>query len=156
MALFEYQEADARILLVPQADSPMNTWDLSSRSTTSSSIHCFKPFTLRVMATFDPRDFPCHVINAPRRFRKKLFPMPGNFPNHYTFRANYTPIADYSIWFRPVSLLTDLEASAAKNQIFDSLPRFRMRLARPELKRTFASNSTCQRPPQDLVESDWR
>ena len=78
---------------------------------------------------------------------------------HYSFPdANYTPIADYSIWFRPVSLLTDLEAKPQQRSKSLSLcPGSEIRLARPELKRQLRIQLDLPNVRlQDLVESDWQ
>jgi hypothetical protein len=139
LALSEYQEADARILSVPAGrfvDETLGVCHLDARQ--SPAIQCLKPFHAPgLMATFDPQKFPCTGEEHSYTIQEDALSHASVYTNHYSFPdANYTPIADYSMWFRPVSLLTELEAKP--QQRIKSLilcPGSEIRLARPELKR---------------------
>src|SRR5438270_4774780 len=76
------------------------------------------------------------------------------FSNHYSFPdANYTPIADYSIWFRPVSLFTDLEAKPQqRTKSLILCPGPKLGLHAPTSNANFASNSTC---PTSASRISW-
>jgi hypothetical protein len=159
LALSEYQEADVRILLVPAgtfADETLGICRLDPLQ--SSSIPCLKPFHAPgLMATFDPRDFPCP--SDKRSIQEDAVSHAWEFSNHYNFPdTNYTPIADYSIWFRPVSLLSDLETkSQQRTKSLILCPGSEIRLARPELKRQLRIQLDLPNVRlQDLVESDWQ
>jgi hypothetical protein len=114
------------------------------------------------MATFDPRDFPCHGDRRSDTIQEDAVSHAWEFSNHYSFPdANYTPIADYSIWFRPVSLVTDLQAKPQqRTKSLILCPGSEIRLARPELKRQFRIQLDLPdvrlQDLQDLVESDWQ
>ena len=109
------------------------------------------------MATFDSRGFPCTVGEDSNTIQEDAVSHAWEFSNHYSFPdANYTPIADYSIWFRPVSLLTDLEAKPQqRNKSLILCPGSEIRLARPQLKRQLRIQLDLPNVRlQDLVESD--
>src|SRR5260370_8108084 len=110
VALSEYQEADARILLVPAGRFADETFGICRVDPLqSSSIQCLKPFHAPgLMATFDPRDFPCHGDKRSDTIQENAVSHAWDFSNHYSFpNANYTPITDYSICFSPSFLLTN-------------------------------------------------
>jgi hypothetical protein len=161
LALSEYQEADARILPVPPGrfvDETLGVCRVDRRQ--SSSIQCLKPFHAPgLMATFDPQKFPCTGDEHSDTIREDALSHAWVYANHDSFPdANYTPIADYSIWFKPVSLLTDLEAKP--QQRIRSLilcSGSEIRLARPELKRQVRIQLDLPNVRlQDLVRSDWQ
>jgi hypothetical protein len=161
LALSEYQEADARILVVPAdrfVDETLGICRVDARQ--SSSIQCLKPFHAPgLMATFDPQKFPCTGDEHSYTIREDAVSHAWEFTNHYSFPdANYTPIADYSIWFRPVSLLTDLDAkSQQRTKSLILCPGSEIRLARPELKRQVRIQLDLPDVRlQDLVKSDWQ
>jgi hypothetical protein len=161
MALSEYQEGDARILLVPAGRFVVETLGICRVDPwQSSSIQCLKPFHAPgLMATFDPKEFPCHGDEHSHTIQEDAVSHAWEFPNHYSFPdANYTPIADYSIWFRPISLLTDLEAKpqqGTKSLIL--CPGSEIKVARPELKRQLRIQLDLPNVRlQDLVGSDWQ
>ncbi len=161
LALSEYQEGDARILPVPAGrfvDEMLGICRIDPLQ--SSSIQCIKPFHAPgLMATFDPQEFPCPGHRDSYTIQEDAVSHAWEFSNHYSFPdANYTPIADYSIWFRPVSLLTDLEAKPQQRSKSLSLcPGSEIRLARPELKRQLRIQLDLPNVRlQDLVESDWQ
>jgi hypothetical protein len=161
MALSEYQEGDARILLVPAGRFVDETLGICRVDPwQSSSIQCLKPFHAPgLMATFDPKEFPCHGDEHSHTIQEDAVSHAWEFPNHYSFPdANYTPIADYSIWFRPISLLADLEAKpqqGTKSLIL--CPGSEIKVARPELKRQLRIQLDLPNVRlQDLVGSDWQ
>jgi len=161
LALSEYQDCDARILPVPAGrfvDEMLGICRVDPLQ--SSSIQCIKPFHAPgLMATFDPQEFPCPGHRDSYTIQEDAVSHAWEFSNHYSFPdANYTPIADYSIWFRPVSLLTDLEAKPQQRSKSLSLcPGSEIRLARPELKRQLRIQLDLPNVRlQDLVESDWQ
>ena len=123
-------------------------------------MQCLKPFHAPgLMATFDPQAFPCPGDKRSYTVQEDAVSHAWEFSNHYSFPdANYTPIADYSIWFRPVSLLTDLEAKPQQRSKSLSLcPGSEIRLARSELKRQLRIQLDLPNVRlQDLVESDWQ
>src|SRR5882762_4034622 len=61
LALSEYQEGDARIILVPGGRFDDETLGICRVDPwQSSTIQCLKPFHAPgLMATFDPQQFPC-------------------------------------------------------------------------------------------------
>jgi hypothetical protein len=159
LALSEYQETDARILPVPAGrfvDETLGVCRVDTRQ--SSSIQCLKPFHAPgLMATFDPQKFPCTGDEHSDTIQEVTVSHAWQYANHYSFPdANYTPIADYSIWFRPVSLRTDLEAKPQQRTKFLILcPGSEIRLARPELKRQLRIQLDLPHVRlQDLVGSD--
>src|ERR1700687_1582919 len=157
LALSEYQEADARILSVPPGkfvDDTLGICRADPRLT--SSIQCLKPFHAPgLMAAFDPHEFPCpgykHSIQGDAVSHAWIFPHHFGFPD-----AKYSPIEDYSIWFNPVSLLTDLEGKPQqRNTSVILCPGSEIILARPELKRQVRIQLDLPNVRlQDLVESD--
>lgn len=161
LALSEYQEANPRILLVPPdrfADETLGICRVDPLE--SSSIQCLKPFHAPgLMATFDPRHFPCHGDKRSDKIQEDAISHAWQFPNHDNFPDfNYTPIADYSIWFRPVSLLADLEAKPQqRTKSLILCPGSEIRLARPELKRQLRIQLDLPNVRlQDLVDSGWQ
>jgi hypothetical protein len=161
LALSEYQEDDARILRVPGGRFDDETLGICHVDPwQSSSIQCFKPFHAPgLMATFDPREFPCPGDRLSHTIQEDAVSHAWVFSNHYSFPdANYTPIADYSIWFRPVSLLTDLEAKPQqRTKSLILCPGSEIRLARPELKHQLRIQLDIPSVRlQDLVGFDWQ
>ena len=161
LALSEYQEGDARILSVPAGRFVDETLGICRIDPwQSTSIQCLKPFHAPgLMATFDPQEFPCPGDKHSYTIQEDAVSHAWEFSNHYSFPdANYTPIADYSIWFRPVSLLTDQEAKPQqRTKSLILCPGSEIRLARPELKRQFRIQLDLRNVRlQDLVESDWQ
>jgi hypothetical protein len=161
LALSEYQEADARILRVPAgrfADETLGICRVDPWQ--SSSIQCLKPFHAPgLMTTFDPQEFPCPGDKHSYSIQEGAVSHAWGFSNHYSFPdANYTPIADYSIWFKPVSLLTDPEAKPQqRTKSLILCPGSEIRLARPELKRQLRIQLDLPNVRlQELVESDWQ
>ena len=59
------------------------------------------------------------------------------YTNHDSFPApHYSPVADYSMWFKTVSLLTDGDSEQQqRNKTLIFCAGSEIRLARPELKR---------------------
>ena len=139
LALSEYQEADARILLVPVGRFVDETLGICRVDPLrSSSMQCLKPFHAPgLMATFDPQEFPCTEDEHSDTIQEDAVSHAWEFTNHYSFPdANYTPIADYSIWFSPVSLRTGLDAKPRqRTKSLTLCPGSEIRLAGPELKR---------------------
>jgi hypothetical protein len=139
LALSEYQEADARILAVPAGrfvDETLGICRVDARQ--SYSIQCLRPLHAPgLMATFDPQEFPYTTDGHSYTIQEDAVSHAWEFTNHYSFPdADYTPIADYSIWFRPGSLLTELDAKPRQRTKSVILcPGSEIRLARPELKR---------------------
>jgi hypothetical protein len=161
LALSEYQEADARILPVPPGrfvDETLGICRLNPWQ--SSSLQCLKPFHAPgLMATFDPQEFPCTGDEHSDTIQEDAVSHAWESTNHDTIPdANYTPIADYSIWFRPVSVLTS--PAAKPQQRGKSLvvcPGSEIRLARPELKRKVRIQFDLHDVRlQDLVGSGWQ
>jgi hypothetical protein len=161
LALSQYQEGEPRMLLIPPgkfADETLGICRTDPRET--SFLQCLKPFHAPgLMATFDPKDFPCPGDRRSYNVQEDSVSHAWEFSNHYGFPSpNYTPIDDYSIWFRPVSLLADLEAKPGqrtKNLVL--CPGSEIRLARPELKRQLRIQLDLPNVRlQDLVESDWQ
>jgi hypothetical protein len=159
LALTEYEEADARILPVPAGrfiDETLGICYVDARQ--SSSIQCLKPFHAPgLMVTFDPQKFSCTGDENSYTIPENAISHAWESTNHYSFPdANYTPIADYSIWFRPVSLLTDLDAKPQQRtkSVILCLGS-EIRLSRPELKRQVRIRLDLPDVRlQDLVESD--
>jgi hypothetical protein len=139
LALTEYQEGEVRILPVPAGRFVDETLGICRVDPLqSSSIQCLNPFHAPgLMATFDPQEFSCPGDEQSYTAREDAVSHAWEFSNHYSFpEANYTPIADYSIWFRPVSLVTDLQAKPQqRTKSLILCPGSEIRLARPELKR---------------------
>lgn len=111
------------------------------------------------MATFDPQEFPCTRDEHSDTIQEDAVSHAWEFTNHYSFPdANYTPIADYSIWFRPVSLLTGLDAKPRqRTKSLVVCPGSEIRLARPELKGQVRIQLDLPHVRlQDLVGSDWQ
>jgi hypothetical protein len=161
LALSEYQEADARLLPVPPGTFVDETLGICRVDPWQpSSIQCLKPFHAPgLMATFDPQEFPCTGDEHSDTIQEDAVSHAWEFTNHYSFPdANYTPIADYSIWFRPVSLLTGLDAkSRQRTKSLVVCPGSEIRLARPELKRQVRIQLDLPDVRlQDLVGSDWQ
>jgi hypothetical protein len=161
LALSEYQEVDARILPLPAGrfvDETLGLCRVDPRQ--SSRIQCLKPFHAPgLMATFDPQKFPCTGDGHSYTIQEDAISHAWEFTNHYSFPdANYTPIADYSIWFRPVSLLTDLDAKPRqRTKSLILCPGSEIRLARPERKRQVRIQLDLPDVRlQDLFESDWQ
>jgi hypothetical protein len=161
LALSEYQEADARILLVPAGRFVDETLGICRiEAWRSSSLQCLRPFHAPgLMATFDPRGFPCTIDGNSHTIQEDAVSHAWEYENHYSFPdANYTPITDYSIWFRPVSLFAGLEAKPQqRTKSLVLCPGSEIRLARPELKRRVRIQLDLPGVSlQDLVESDWQ
>jgi len=161
LALSEYQEDDARILPVPGGRFDDDTLGICHVDPwQSSSIQCLKPFHAPgLMATFDPREFPCPGDRLSHTIQEDAVSHAWVFSNHYSFPdANYTPISDYSIWFRPVSLITDLEAKPQqRTKSLILCPGSEIRLSRPELKHHLRIQLDLPNVRlQDLVEFDWQ
>lgn len=161
LAPSEYQEADARILLVPPGKFVDETLGICRVDPwQSSSIQCLKPFHAPgLMATFDPQEFPCTGDEHSDTIQEDAVSHAWKFTNHYSFPdANYTPIADYSIWFRPVSLFTGLDAKPRqRTKSLVVCPGSEIRLARPELKRQVRIQLDLPHVRlQDLVGFDWQ
>jgi hypothetical protein len=161
LALSEYQGADPHILLLPAGRFVDETLGICRVDPfQSSSIQCLKPFHAPgLMATFDPQEFPCPGDKHSYTIQEDAVSHAWQFSNQYSFPdANYTPIADYSIWFRPVSLLTDLEAMPQqRTKSLILCPGSEIRLARPELKRQLRIQLDLPNVRlQDLVESHWQ
>src|ERR1700674_297743 len=161
LALSEYQEADARILAVRAGRFVDETLGICRVDAwQSSSIQCLKPFhTPGLMAPFDPQEFPCHGDEHSYTIQEDAVSHAWEFPNHSSFPdANYTPIADYSIWFRPVSLLTDLEATPQqRTQSLILCPGSEIRFAHPELKRQLRIQLDLPNVRlQELVGAGWQ
>lgn len=161
LALSEYQEGDARILPVPAGRFVDETLGICRVDPwQSSSIQCLKPFHAPgLMATFNPQEFPCPGDEHSHTIQEDAVSHAWEFLNHYSFPdANYTPIADYSILFRPVSLLTDLEAKPQqRTKSLILCPGSEIRLARPELKRQLRIQLDLPNVRlQELVGAGWQ
>jgi hypothetical protein len=161
LALSEYQEADARILSVPAGrfvDETLGICRVGPRQ--SYLIECLRPFhSPGLMATFDPQKFPCTGYENSYTIQENAVSHAWEFTNHYGFPdANFTPIADYSIWFRPTSLLTGLDAKPQqRTKSLILCPGSEIRLARPERKRQVRIQLDLPDVRlQDLFESDWQ
>jgi hypothetical protein len=158
LALSEYQEANARILSVPTGNFVDETLGICRVDPwQSSSIQCLKPFHAPgLMATFDPQGFPCTGDEHSDTIQEEAVSHAWESTNHYSFPdANYTPIADYSIWFRPVTGLDAKPQQRTKSLVV--CPGSEIRLARPELKRQVRMQLDLpQVRLQDLVGFDWQ
>jgi hypothetical protein len=139
LALSEYQEADVRILPVPAGKFSDETLGICRLDPwQSSSIQCLKPFHAPgLMATFDPQKSPCTGYENAYSVQEDAVSHGWEYANHDSFPdADVTPIAEYSVWFRPASLLTRPDAKPqqrTKSLVLCSGSE--IRLARPELKR---------------------
>ena len=139
LALSEYQEADVRILPVPAGKFSDETLGICRLDPwQSSSIQCLKPFHAPgLMATFDPQKSPCTGYEKAYSVQEDAVSHGWEYANHDSFPdADVTPIAEYSVWFRPASLRTRPDAkSQQRTKSLVLCPGSEIRLARPELKR---------------------
>ena len=159
LALSEYQEADVRILPVPAGkfvDKTLGVCRVGSWQ--SSSIECLKPFHApALMATFDAPRFPCTAYEPSYYVQEDAVSHAWEAINHYSFPdPSFSPIADYSIWFRSASLPTGLDAQPQQTHKTVILcPGSEIRLARPELKRQIRIELDVPNVRlQDFVEAD--
>jgi len=139
LGLSEYQEADARILAISPGrfvDDALGICRVTSGP--YSSIECLKPFQAPgFMATFDPQKLPCTVDERSGFIQEDVVSHAWGYTNHDSFPApHYSPVADYSMWFKTVSLLTDGDSEQQqRNKTLIFCAGSEIRLARPELKR---------------------
>jgi hypothetical protein len=139
LGLSEYQEVDARILPISPgkfSDDALGTCRVTSGP--YSSIECLKPFQAPgFMATFDPQKSPCTVDERSGVIQEDVVSHAWEYTNHDTFPTpHYSPVADYSMWFKAVSLLTDVDSKPQQtNKTLIFCAGSEIRLARPELKR---------------------
>jgi hypothetical protein len=139
LGLSEYQEADARILAISPGkfvDDALGICRVTSGP--YSSIECLKPFQAPgFMATFDPQKLPCTVDERSGFIQEDVVSHAWGYTNHDSFPApHYSPVADYSMWFKTVSLLTDGDSEPQqRNKTLIFCAGSEIRLARPELKR---------------------
>jgi len=139
LGLSEYQEADARILAISPGrfvDDALGICRVTSGP--YSSIECLKPFQAPgFMATFDPQKLPCTVDERSGFIQEDVVSHAWGYTNHDSFPApHYSPVADYSMWFKSVSLLTDGDSEQQqRNKTLIFCAGSEIRLARPELKR---------------------
>jgi hypothetical protein len=139
LGLSEYQEADVRIVPIPAGKFVDETLGICRiEPGLTSYLQCLKPFQgSGLMATFDPKKFPCSKISRSGSIPEDAISHAWEFSNHDSFPdPHYSPISDYSIGFRPASLLAVVDSKP--QQGIKSLvicPGSEIRLARPELKR---------------------
>lgn len=138
LGLSEYQEADTRIVAIPAAKFVDETLGICRiEPGLGSYLQCLKPFQAPgLMATFDPKKFPCTKMNRSGLTPEDATSHAWEFANHDGFPApHYSPISDYSIGFRAAALPTDLDSKPS--QEFKSVilcPGSEIKLARPQLK----------------------
>jgi hypothetical protein len=88
------------------------------------------------MATFDPQKSPCTVDERSGFIQEAVVSHAWGYTNYYGFPApHYSPVADYSMWFKTVSLLIDGDSKPQRNKTLIFCAGSEIRLARPELKR---------------------
>ena len=139
LGLSEYHEVDARILPISPGkfvDDALGTCHVTSGP--YSSIECLKPFKAPgFMATFEPQKSPCAVDERSGVIQEDVVSHAWGYTNHDTFPTpHYSPVADYSMWFKTVSLLTDGDSKPQqRNKTLIFCAGSEIRLARPELKR---------------------
>jgi hypothetical protein len=139
LGLSEYQEADARTLSIPAGkffDEMLGICRVDAWR--YSFLECLKPFHAPgLMATFDAQKFPCTGEEPSGSIQEDVVSHAWQLTSHDGFpEPYYTPISDYSIWFRPPSLLSDLDnKSQPKIKSVILCPGSEIRVARPELKR---------------------
>lgn len=139
LGLSEYQEVDARVLPISPGkfvDDALGICRVTSGP--YSSIECFKPFPAPgFMATFDPQKSPCTVDERSGFIQENVVSHASGYTNHDSFPApHYSPVADYTLWFKTVSLLTDGDSKPQQtNKALVFCAGSEIRLARPELKR---------------------
>ena len=138
LGLSEYQEVDARILPIfgsKFVDDVLGVCRVIAGP--YSSIECLKPFQAPAfMATFDPQKSPCTVDERSGFIQEDVVSHAWGYTNYYGFPApHYSPVADYSMWFKTVSLLIDGDSKPQRNKTLIFCAGSEIRLARPELKR---------------------
>lgn len=159
LGLSEYQEADPRILPISPGkflDDALGTCRVTSGP--YSSIECLKPFQAPgFMATFDPQKSPCTLDERSGFIQEDVVSHAWGYTNHDTFPTpHYSPLADYSMWFKTVSL-TDRDSKPQQtNKTLIFCAGSEIRLAHPELKRQVRIELDVPNVRlQDLVESGW-
>jgi hypothetical protein len=140
LALSEYQETDARFLTIPGdkfVDPTLGICRLSPRL--SEWLECLSTFNEPgFMATLDPQRSPCPKDEKNGTVSEEAVSHAWQFQNSFDFPyfAGYSPVVDYTIWFRSASLLSDLEKKAPLRGTSVVLcPGTQIRLSKPLLKR---------------------
>jgi hypothetical protein len=139
LGLSEYQEADARTRSIPAGkfvDEMLGICRVDAWR--YYSLECLRPFHAPgLMATFEAQKFPCTGEEPSGSIQADVVSHAWQLSSHDGFpEPHYTPISDYSLWFRPPSLLSDLDnKSQLKIKSVILCPGSEIRLARPELKR---------------------
>jgi hypothetical protein len=139
LGLAEYQEADARILPMSAGKFVDDTLGVCRVYTEGiSAVECLKPFQAPgFMATFDPQKSPCSANQRFAFIPEELVFHAWGYSNYDTFPApHYSPIADYSIYFKTVSVLADGDSNPQrKYKTLMFCTGSEIRLARPQLER---------------------
>jgi|HubBroStandDraft_6_1064221.scaffolds.fasta_scaffold58870_2 hypothetical protein len=139
LALSEYQETDARLLIIPGdkfVDPTLGICRLSPRQ--SEWLECLNTFNEPgFMASLDPQRFPCLKEENNGAVSEGAVSHAWQFQNSSGFPdIGYSPIVDYTIWFRSASLLTDPEKKTQLRGTSVVLcPGTEIRLAKPVLRR---------------------
>ena len=162
LALSEYQEGDARSLVLPATpfhDSDLGICRLGIRG--YEVLECRKPFhSPAYMGRFDGPHSPCGSVQTfPNYYRANLDvayawapPTDEIFPN-----PGLNPIAEYQVFFKPITRIPDPNnTSPAEYSGVTLCPGAEIRLARPVFKRHFRIQLELPAVRlQDLVER-WR
>jgi len=143
LLLSEYQESDARTLLVPPGvfqDSELGICRLTSRA--PNAIQCLKPFqSPNYIARFDAPNSHCGSV------RRSPNQTPTNLEVAYAWQParpeflpdpGLSPLVEYALGFNSVSHIPDANATPQENYTAAALcPGAEIRLSRPILKRQF-------------------
>jgi len=139
LALSEYEEGDARLLRIPAQDFRDTTLGICRIGPPRSKLlECLTTFhEPGFMATADPRDFPCPKDENDEALSGDAISYAWKSQDSYSFlESGFSPLVNYSIWFKSASLFADFERKTAV-RLHSSLvcPGTEIRLAEPVLKR---------------------
>jgi hypothetical protein len=139
LALSEYQEGDPRLLRVPSRNFVDPTLGICRIGPLRSEwLECLTTFhEPGFMATVDPRNSPCSNDENSEALWEEAISHAWKSQDSYGFLdPGLSPIVNYSIWFRSVSLLDDLEKKTPQRSTSAVLcPGTEIKLAKPVLKR---------------------
>ena len=139
LALSEYQESDARILIVPAQEFRDRTLGICRIGPPRSELlECVTTFhEPGFIAAVDPRDFPCPKDENDEALLVDAISHAWKSQDSYSFLdSGFSPIVNYSIWFRSASLFDDFEKRMTLRRHSALVcPGMEIRLAQPVLKR---------------------
>jgi hypothetical protein len=139
LALSEYQEDDPRLLRVPAQDFRDSTLGICRVGPLRSELlECLTTFhEPGFVATVDPRDSRCPKEENDEALSEDAISHAWKSQDSYSFLdSGFSPIVNYSIWFRSASLFDDSRREMRqRRQAALVCPGMEIRLAKPALQR---------------------